>query len=68
MGDCVEGVPVSWPSWPRCIEGVPPSNRGLEARDTMRPCGVVHIVLFSMGKQAAHLKNYDLHIKERSFS
>jgi hypothetical protein len=25
---------VSRPSWPRRVEGVPPSNRGQDARDT----------------------------------
>ena len=29
-----EAISVSRPSWPRRVEGVPPSNRGQDARDT----------------------------------
>ncbi len=32
---------VARPSWPRCVEGVPPSNRGHDARDTDRRHGAV---------------------------
>jgi arylsulfatase A-like enzyme len=36
-------VSVSRPSWPRCAEGILPSDRGLEARDTnAKPNYVTH--------------------------
>jgi signal transduction histidine kinase len=38
------GSPVSRPSWPRRIEAVPASNRGLEARGTCRDRDNMHLL------------------------
>ncbi len=53
---------VPQPSWPRCVEGVPPSNRGQDARDTEPPSARAQpLAMPPIGKVAQYAQYEDYH-------